>query len=177
MNEIIIDLSDKDSVNLLRELKSGTPVLLNGRILSARDAAHKKIDECLKNNNKLPVDFKDSIIYYMGPTPTRPGFAIGSCGPTSTYRMDDFLETTLKLGIAATLGKGERGDFTIPLIQKYKAPYLITIGGASALLAECVISSKVVLFEELGTEAIRELYVKNFPAFVGIDIYGNQFFK
>ena len=177
MNEVNIDLSKKEDIEKLRELKCGTPILLNGKIYSARDAAHAKIEEFFNKGVKLPVDLKNSIIYYMGPTPTRPGNVIGSCGPTSSYRMDNYLETTFKIGVVATLGKGERADFTMPLIKKYKAPYLITIGGASAKLAECVVSSRVVLFEELLSEAVRELIVKDFPVIVGIDIYGEQIFK
>ncbi len=177
MSEIIINLSKKDDIKKLRELHCGTFVLLSGRIYSARDAAHKKIEEAFNSGKNIPVDFKDSIIYYMGPTPTRPGNAIGSCGPTSSYRMDDYLETTLKLGISATLGKGERSDFVVPLIKKYQSPYLITIGGASAKLAESVVSAKTVLFEDLLSEAVRELEVRDFPVIVGIDIYGKQIFK
>jgi len=171
----IINL-EKD-LNKLRESKSGTYLLLSGKLYSARDAAHKKLKEMFDKNEKIPEFLKNSIIYYMGPTPTRPNNQIGSCGPTSSYRIDSFLELTLKIGIAATLGKGEREDFTKNLIKKYKAPYLITIGGASAYLAECVVSSRVIMFEELGAEAITELVVKDFPVIVAIDIYGNDIFS
>jgi len=177
MNEISINLQSKANINQLRELKAGTLILLNGKIYSARDAAHKRFEDYNKKGLTLPIDLTDSVIYYMGPTPARPNYPIGSCGPTSSYRMDNYLETSLKLGIAATLGKGEREEFTKELIKKYRAPYLITIGGASAKLSECVISSKTVLFEDLLSESIVELFVKDFPAIVGIDIYGNQIFR
>jgi fumarate hydratase subunit beta len=161
----------------LRKAKVLTSILLSGKIYSARDAAHKKIKELLDAGVDLPISIKNSIIYYMGPTPKRPGYQIGSCGPTSSYRMDSFLEMTMKMGIAGTLGKGERADFIDDLIIKYKTPYLITIGGAGAYLAECVLSSKTVLFEELGPEAITEMVVKDMPVIVAIDIYGNKIFK
>ena len=149
---------------------------ISGRLLTARDSAHKKIKDYIDGKKDINLSFKDRLIYYMGPTPARQGYPIGSCGPTSSYRMDDYLELTLKLGAAGTIGKGDRRKEVMELIKKYKAPYLLTIGGAAAYLAECVISAETVLFNELGTEAVRELTVKNFPVIVGIDIYGNNIF-
>lgn len=172
---IIIDL-DKD-IEKLRSLKSGSSLLLNGSIFTARDAAHKRIASMIANKESIPIDFKDKLIYYMGPTPARDGDPIGSCGPTSSYRMDDYIEMTMQLGIAGTIGKGTRAPFVTELIKRYKAPYFVTIGGAGAYLAKCVVSAKMMMFEELGAEAVTELVVKNFPVILGIDSDGNQSFK
>ncbi len=170
----IIDV-DKQYDNL-RNSKAGVSLLISGTIYSARDAAHKRIAAMLSRGESIPVDFTNKIIYYMGPTPPREGSPIGSCGPTSSYRMDDYFEMTCKLGIAATLGKGERSPELTNFIRKYKVPYLITIGGAGAYLAGCVRSSKTVLFEDLGAEAVMELVVENFPVIVAIDHRGNSIF-
>ncbi len=171
------ELDLKNEIEKLRNSKAGSSFQLTGMIYSARDAAHMKLKEMLDTKKKIPLSFKDSIIYYMGPTPKKPGNVIGSCGPTSSYRMDDLLEITLRLGVAATIGKGERDTRVFDLIKKYKSPYLVTIGGAGAYLAGRIVSSKAVLFEELHSEAIFELYVKDFPVIVGIDIFGNTILK
>jgi fumarate hydratase subunit beta len=172
-----INLDSNDDIKKLRESKIKTQIYISGKIFSARDKAHKRICELTESKNEIPLSLKNSIIYYMGPTPSRKGYPIGSCGPTSSYRMDDYLETTLKLGVIATIGKGERHKSIQKLIKGYRSPYLITIGGAGAYLANCIISAKVVLFDDLGTEAVRELIVKNFPVIVGIDIWGNSIFQ
>ena len=172
-----INLNSNKDIEKLREAKIKTQILLTGKIFSARDKAHKRIYELVKSKNKIPIFFNNSIIYYMGPTPTRDGYPIGSCGPTSSYRMDDYLETTLKLGVIATIGKGERDNSTFKLIKKFRSPYLITIGGAGAYLASCIVSSKIILFDDLATEAVRELIVKKFPVIVGIDIWENSIFQ
>ncbi len=177
MNEVSIDLDRIEDLNKLRELDCGTFVLLSGTIYSARDQAHKRLEELLNTHQKIDINFNNKIIYYMGPTPARDNLPIGSCGPTSSYRMDRYLETTLKLGVLATLGKGDRQGSIVDLIKKYKAPYLVTIGGASAVLAQKVISSKVVLFNDLLSEAIMELKVKEFPVVVAIDTTGKQIFR
>jgi len=174
---MLLSINLDNNIEDLKKIKAGTSFKITGKIYTARDAAHKKIKEYFDGNKQIPLSFKNSIIYYMGPTPAREGYPIGSCGPTSSYRMDDYLETTLKLGVVATIGKGERKKAIVKLIKKYKAPYLLTIGGAAAYLAECVISSKIVLFKELQTEAVRELIVKDFPVIVGIDVYGNNIFN
>lgn len=161
---------------LLREQKAGTSLLLSGTIYSARDAAHKRIQNLLNEGKSLPITLKDKVIYYMGPTPTKPGKAVGSCGPTSSYRMDVFLEMTLQNGVAATIGKGTRDSNVTKLAEQYQAPYLLAIGGAGAYLAQCVTSSKIVAFEDLGAEAVRELTIKDFPVIVGIDKNGESAF-
>lgn len=161
---------------LLRKQKAGTSLLLSGTIYSARDAAHKRIQNLLNEGKSLPITLKDKVIYYMGPTPTKPGKAVGSCGPTSSYRMDVFLEMTLQNGVAATIGKGTRDSNVTKLAEQYQAPYLLAIGGAGAYLAQCVTSSKIVAFEDLGAEAVRELTIKDFPVIVGIDKNGKSAF-
>lgn len=161
---------------LLRKQKAGTSLLLSGTIYSARDTAHKRIQNLLNEGKSLPITLKDKVIYYMGPTPTKPGKAVGSCGPTSSYRMDVFLEMTLQNGVAATIGKGTRDSNVTKLAKQYQAPYLLAIGGAGAYLAQCVTSSKIVAFEDLGAEAVRELTIKDFPVIVGIDKNGESAF-
>ena len=165
--EVKINL-DKE-YELLKEVIKDNILFLNGEIISARDAAHKRIKDYIDNNKELPFTLKNKVIYYMGPTPTKPGLKIGSCGPTSSYRMDDFLEMTLQLGVIATIGKGERADFVEKLVKKYKAPYLTAFGGAGAYLAKCVIDSSIIAFEDLQSEAVMRLIVKDFPVIVNID--------
>lgn len=161
---------------VLREQKAGASLLLSGTMYSARDAAHKRMQILLHEGKDLPVLLKDKVIYYMGPTPTKPGRAIGSCGPTSSYRMDGFLEMTLQNGVAATIGKGTRDANVTKLAKQYHAPYLLAVGGAGAYLAQCVVSSKITAFEDLGAEAVRELVIKDFPVIVGIDKNGDSAF-
>lgn len=161
---------------VLREQKAGASLLLSGTMYSARDAAHKRMQILLHEGKDLPVLLKDKVIYYMGPTPTKPGRAIGSCGPTSSYRMDGFLEMTLQNGVAATIGKGTRDANVTKLAKQYHAPYLLAVGGAGAYLAQCVVSSKIAAFEDLGAEAVRELVIKDFPVIVGIDKNGGSAF-
>lgn len=172
-----LNINDKNDINTLRNAKVGDTFYLNGIIYSARDAAHKRIKELVDNNEKLPISLEDKIIYYMGPTPKRPENPIGSCGPTSSYRMDKFLETSLDLGVIATIGKGERDKKVTELIKKHNAPYLITIGGAAAYIAGCIISAEIILFEDLGAEAIKKLELKDFPVIVAIDTTGKSIFE
>ena len=168
--EIKIDI-DKEYESL-KNVKTGDLLYLSGELIVARDAAHKRIKEYLNENKMLPFNLKNKIIYYMGPTPTKPGLKIGSCGPTSSYRMDDFLEMTLQLGVIATIGKGERANFVDELIRKFKSPYLLAFGGAGAYLAKCVVDATVIAFEELQSEAVMKLVVKDFPVIVSIDANG-----
>lgn len=172
----MIKINLDTEADVLRKQKAGTSLLLSGTIYSARDAAHKRIQALLDEGKDLPIHLKDKVIYYMGPTPTKPGKAVGSCGPTSSYRMDNFLEMTLQNGVAATIGKGTREANVTKLAVRYHAPYLLAVGGAGAYLAQCVVSSRIAAFEDLGTEAIRELAVKDFPVIVGIDENGNSAF-
>ncbi len=175
MPEFRIDTSKNKDIEIMRGTPVGTILLLCGYIYSARDAAHKKIADSIIEGKNL-FDFKDKILYYMGPTPARPGNPIGSCGPTSSYRMDSYLEMMLKLGVSATIGKGDRDSSVLDIIKLYKAPYLTAVGGASAYLAKKVKSSKVVLFPELGPEAVVELLVDQFPVIVSYDINERSIF-
>lgn len=172
----MIKINVDTEATVLREQKAGTALLLSGTMYSARDAAHKRIEALLAKGEDVPIPLKDKIIYYMGPTPTKPGKAVGSCGPTSSYRMDGFLEMMLQNGVAATIGKGTRDANVTELAARYHAPYLLAVGGAGAYLAQCVVSSKIIAFEDLGAEAIRELVIKDFPVIVGIDENGDSAF-
>ncbi len=158
------------------DLKSGDFVYITGTIYSARDAAHKRMAETLERNEKLPIDLKDSVIYYMGPSPAREGRPIGSAGPTTASRMDKYAPTLLDLGEKAMIGKGKRSKEVIDSMIKNHAVYFAAIGGAGALLSKCIINSEVVCYDDLGTEAIRKLEVINFPVIVVIDSKGNNLY-
>jgi len=152
--------------DVIKTLKPGEQVLLNGVLLTARDAAHKRLADALKSGVKIPVSLKGETIYYTGPTPARPGEIIGSCGPTTSSRMDPFTPLLLKRGVIGMIGKGERSKEALKAIKKYRAVYFITIGGAGAYLSEKVKSAKVVAYKDLGPEAIYRLTVCDFPAVV-----------
>lgn len=160
----------------VKKLKCGDRVLITGEIYTARDAAHKRMIETLKAGGELPVDIKDSIIYYAGPAPAKPGRVIGSCGPTTSCRMDAYAPKLIALGLTGMIGKGERSDEVIAAMKEYGSVYFGAIGGAGALIAECVKKSEVVAYEDLGTEAIRKLTVENFPAVVIIDSFGKSLY-
>lgn len=172
-----IAINLETDIQKLLEARSGDMLYLTGKILSARDAAHGRISELVAKGEDIPFSVKNKLIYYMGPTPTREGYPIGSCGPTSSYRMDEFLETVYKLGSIGSIGKGERSGYVADVIKKYKSPYLVTFGGASAYLAKRVVNSKLLAFPDLGAEAVYELEVDNFPVIVALDIYGNSVFS
>ena len=164
------------SEEITADLKSGDFVYITGTIYSARDAAHKRMAETLERNEKLPIDLKDSVIYYMGPSPAREGRPIGSAGPTTASRMDKYAPTLLDLGEKAMIGKGKRSKEVIDSMIKNHAVYFAAIGGAGALLSKCIINSEVVCYDDLGTEAIRKLEVINFPVIVVIDSKGNNLY-
>lgn len=159
------------------KLKAGDKILLSGIIYTARDSAHKKLIEMLNNGEKLPFDIKNSIVYYVGPSPTPPGKAIGSAGPTTSYRMDPYAHTLMDLGLKGMIGKGARNQEVINSIIKNKAIYFTCIGGTAALLSSHIISSEIIAFEELGPEAIRKLEIKDFPLFVTIDAFGKNIYN
>lgn len=152
------------------KLKTGERVLIDGTIYTARDLAHQKLIELIKQKKTLPVDLSGQVIFYAGPAP-------GAIGPTTASRMDNFLEPLLKLGVKATIGKGPRDKKVKALLKKYKSVYLIATGGAAALLGESVKSSEVVAFPELGPEAVHKLEVKNFPVIVAMDTHGRNIFE
>lgn len=157
--------------------RAGDTVLISGTIYTARDAAHEKLQAMIENGEKLPFEIEDAILYYVGPTPAREGHPIGSAGPTTSCRMDRYTPLLLEKGLLATMGKGPRGEKVIETGRKTGAVYLAAIGGAAALIAQCVESAEVVAFEELGTEAVRKLKVRNFPAVVAIDRFGNNIYN
>ena len=158
-------------------LQSGDYVYLTGTMYTARDAAHKRMYETLEQGGELPFDIKDAVIYYMGPSPAREGRPIGSAGPTTSSRMDKYAPTLLDLGQKVMIGKGKRAEAVKDAIVRNGAVYFAAVGGAGALLSKSIISSEVIAYDDLGTEAIRRLEVKNFPAIVVIDSEGNNLYE
>ena len=158
-------------------LKAGDSVLLSGVIYSARDAAHKRLIDLLEEGKELPLNIKDETIYYVGPSPAKPGKVIGSAGPTTSYRMDSYAPSLLDLGLKGMIGKGLRSEEVVQSIIKNKAVYFGAIGGAAALIGKSVKSAEILAYEDLGSEAIRELEVKDFPVVVIIDSEGNNLYE
>ena len=159
------------------ELKSGDYVYITGTIYVAIDAAHKRMIEALERGENLPIDIKDSTIYYMGPSPAREGQVIGSAGPTTSSRMDKYAPILLDLGEKAMIGKGKRSPEVIDAIIRNKAVYFAAIGGAGALLSKCIKKSEIICYEDLGAEAVRKIEVENFPVIVVIDKNGNNLYE
>lgn len=170
---ITLPLKQEDIENL----KVGDLVNLTGIIYTARDAAHKRMDEALSRGEALPLNIEGTVIYYMGPSPARPGRPIGSAGPTTASRMDKYAPRLLDMGLKGMIGKGKRSQEVIDAIIRNNAVYFAAIGGAGALLSKAITSSKVIAYDDLGTEAIRELTVENFPAIVVIDSKGNNLYE
>jgi fumarate hydratase subunit beta len=162
---------------IAKDLKAGDQVLISGTIYTARDAAHGRMIQCLEKNEPLPFDVKDQIIYYVGPAPAKPGNVIGSCGPTTSYRMDNLTTPLLDLGLIGMIGKGIRNTNVIDGMKKNGAVYFAAIGGAGALIADSVKEAEVIAYEDLGSEAIRKLRVENFPCVVVIDSDGNNMYE
>ena len=160
-----------------RKLKSGDSVLISGVIYTARDAAHKRLCELADKGQELPLDIKDSIIYYVGPTPAKVGQAIGSAGPTTSYRMDAYSPTLIRLGETGMIGKGKRGPEVIAAMKEHGAVYFGAIGGCGALLSKCIKKAEVIAYDDLGAEAIRRLEVEDFPVVVVIDSEGNNLYE
>ena len=158
-------------------LKSGDSVYITGTIYTARDAAHKRMYEALQAGESLPINIKDNIIYYMGPSPAREGRPIGSAGPTTASRMDKYTPALLELGMGGIVAKGKRSQAVLDSIVKNQSIYFAAIGGAGALLSKSIKSSEVVAYDDLGTEAIRKLEVEDFPAIVVIDSQGNNLYE
>ena len=161
----------------IQSLHTGDMVLITGIIYSARDAAHKKLIGLLEKGETLPFDLNGNVIYYLGPAPAKEGMVIGSAGPTTSSRMDKHTPALLSLGLKGMIGKGRRSPEVIDSIKKEKAVYFAAVGGAGALLSKRIRRSKVIAFDELGTEAIREMYVENFPAIVAIDSSGEDIYR
>jgi len=158
-------------------LQAGQKLLLSGSLLTARDAAHKRMCECLQAGKPLPFDITQYPIYYCGPTPARQGSPIGACGPTTSGRMDTYTKALMCKGLRVMIGKGNRSAEVQALIKHHAGLYLVAIGGAGALYGSCVTASRCVAWEDLGTEAVYELQVRDFPVYVGIDTQGNDIYE
>jgi len=168
-----LPLTDK----VIAELKTGDNILLNGVIYASRDTAHKRIVTALEKGEPLPFELKDQTIYYMGPTPARPGQVIGSAGPTSSYRMDIYAPRLMAAGIKGMIGKGQRTQPALDAMKQYQAVYFAAIGGTGALIAKSIKRAEIIAYEELGAEALLRLEVENFPVTVINDIYGGDLYR
>jgi fumarate hydratase subunit beta len=171
--KIILPLTD----DILTDLRTGDEVLLTGTLYVGRDAAHKRLVEALDHGKSLPFDLKGQTIYYMGPSPAKPGKALGAAGPTSSYRMDGYSPRLIAEGLKGMIGKGMRSQAVKDAIRKYGAVYLGAIGGAGALISASIKKAEVVAYEDLGAEALRRVEVEDFPATVVNDIYGGDLYK
>ncbi|MDK2822353.1 MAG: fumarate hydratase subunit beta [Clostridia bacterium] len=161
----------------IKDLQAGDRVAITGVIYTGRDAAHKNLVNALKEGKALPIELKNQIIYYVGPAPAKPGQAIGSCGPTTSGRMDAYAPTLIELGLKGMIGKGPRNGKVIEAMKKYGAVYLAAIGGAAAVIARSVKKAEVVAYPELGPEAVYRLEVEDFPCIVAIDCEGNNLYE
>jgi len=166
-------LADED----VTRLKAGDMVLINGTVFTGRDAAHKRLVDLLDQGKELPFDLEGQIIYFVGPTPTRPGKPIGSAGPTTSYRMDAYSPALIERGLKGMIGKGSRSQEVVDAMVRHKAVYFAAVGGAAALISRRIESSEVIAYEDLGPEAIRRLEVKDFPVIVVNDCEGNDLYK
>ena len=175
MKEHVLRVADLPAA--ASKIKAGDRVLLSGKVYTSRDAAHKRIIKLLDEGAPLPFPLKGSVVYYAGPTPAPAGLPIGSCGPTTSGRMDPYAPRLLDLGLAAMIGKGQRNEAVCDAIRRSGAVYLCAIGGAGALAAKCIRSSKVIAFEDLGCESVKELEFENFPLIAAIDCQGGNLFQ
>jgi fumarate hydratase subunit beta len=161
----------------LLALRAGEELLLSGEIITARDAAHLRLVDLLKAGKELPVSLENTTIYYVGPTPPKPGAVIGAAGPTSSYRMDELAIQLMPLGVQAMIGKGQRSKAYGQSLRQHRAVYLATYGGAGALLSSCITESQVIAFEDLGAEAIRRMKIQDFPVIVAMDTRGGDLYR
>jgi fumarate hydratase subunit beta len=161
----------------IKKLRVGDRVLLSGIIYTGRDMVHRRFMEVLQKGEDLPIDIKGQVLFYVGPAPARPGYPIGSCGPTTSYRMDKFTPMLYERGLLGTIGKGKRSPEVREAIKKYGGVYFVATGGVAALLCKSVKSAKIVAYEDLAAEAIRELHVEDFPVTVGNDCHGGDIFE
>lgn len=171
--KINLPITDAD----IKNLKAGDSVLLTGTIITGRDAAHKRLYELIERGEELPVDISGELIYYVGPAPAKPGYAVGPAGPTSSYRMDKYAPALLDLGLKGMIGKGARGQVVIDSIVKNNCVYFAAIGGAAALIAKSIKKEELLCYEDLGTEAIRRYTVEDFPCIVAVDSEGNNVYE
>lgn len=163
--------------DVIEKLKAGDSVFITGYLYTGRDSAHKKLIDLVNEGKELPIDVQGQMIYYVGPTPARPGNVIGSAGPTTSYRMDSFAPTLHRLGLKGTIGKGKRSDEVKESLKTYKAVYLAAVGGAGALISKSIVEAEVIAYPELGPEAIRRVKVENFPCIVINDMYGGDLYQ
>lgn len=170
MKKINFPITDEQ----LKDLKAGDRVLASGYLYTARDAAHKRMYELIQQGKELPIDVNGQTIYYVGAAPAKPGYAVGPCGPTSSYRMDKYAPSLLDLGLKVMVGKGMRNDAVIESMVKNGAVYLVAIGGAAALIAKSITKAELICYEDLGTEAIYRYEVTDMPLIVAIDSQGNN---
>jgi len=161
----------------IARLRAGDSVYITGTLFTGRDSAHKKLVDLVKEGRELPLDVKGQFIYYVGPTPARPGKVIGSAGPTTSYRMDSFAPTLHELGLKGTIGKGSRSQEVKDSLKKYKGVYMAAVGGAGALISQSIVEAEVIAYPELGPEAIRRVKVKDFPCIVINDMYGGDLYE
>ena len=168
--KITLPITDED----IKSLRAGDSVLLTGTIITGRDAAHKRLFELIQKGEPLPVEVRGELIYYVGPAPAKPGYAVGPAGPTSSYRMDKFTPALLDLGMKGMIGKGARSQEVIDSIKKNGAVYFAAIGGAAALIAKSIKKEEILCYDDLGTEAVRRYTVEDFPCIVAIDCEGNN---
>lgn len=166
-------LSDEDVL----KLKIGDRVLITGKILTGRDSAHKRLYDLIKKGEALPIDIKGQIIYYVGPAPAKPGYVIGSAGPTTSYRMDPYAPLLMEHGLKGMIGKGVRSQSVKDAMKTFKAVYFAATGGAGALLAKNIKAARIIAYEDLGPEAIRELEVEDFPVIVANDAFGRDLYE
>ena len=168
--KITLPITDED----IKSLRAGDSVLLTGTIITGRDAAHKRLFELIQKGEPLPVEVRGELIYYVGPAPAKPGYAVGPARPTSSYRMDKFTPALLDLGMKGMIGKGARSQEVIDSIKKNGAVYFAAIGGAAALIAKSIKKEEILCYDDLGTEAVRRYTVEDFPCIVAIDCEGNN---
>ena len=173
MKRLTLPLRDKD----IKDLKAGESVLLTGTMITGRDAAHKRLFELAEKGEKLPVDIEGETIYYVGPAPAKPGYAVGPAGPTSSYRLDKYAPKLLDMGLKGMVGKGRRNDEVKAAIVRNNAVYFAAIGGAAALIAKSIKKTEPICYEDLGTESVRRYYVEDFPCVVAIDSKGNDVYS
>jgi len=171
------DLEISKIKECVESLTVGEEVLLNGWVYTARDAVHKKFAALIAEGKELPIDINGAVIYYAGPTPSKNGMAVGSCGPTTSSRMDKHTPMLLDMGLSGIIGKGERNSEVVDSIKKNKSVYFCALGGAGALYADCIKSCEVIAFEELGCESLKRMRVENFPVFVAVDCHGGNIFE
>lgn len=169
-------LKTEELEGMLGTLKAGDTLTLSGTIYTSRDAAHKKIFALLDEGKPLPFEMEGAVIYYAGPTPGKDGMAVGSCGPTTSSRMDGFAPRLIEKGLTAMIGKGERSDAVVDAMQKFGAVYLCAVGGAGAVIARCIKQAEVIAFDELGCESVKRMQIEDFPCTVAIDANGGNLF-